>query len=217
MEPADAGEEQHRGERGRVHQRRPEVGLQEHEHHRRGREPDRCRDRAQPADPVLLLDEVAGDRNDEERLAELGRLELERPELDPALRPADGLREDEDEDHQRDRAAVDDAPVAPVERWRGEDRDHEPGSADRGRDRLSRDEVARVAWNVESGDAGDRPQAVADERGDREQQHEVEPSDEGRDIDRVARPERDPLATGVDDHRSATTFSPSPRGSGSRP
>ena len=66
-------------------------------------------------------------------------------------------------------------------------------------------QVARVAGDVESGDAGDGPKAVAHERRDRQQQHEVETPNERRDIDRVARPERDPLATGVDDHQSVFT------------
>ena len=79
---------------------------------------------------AVALDEEAGDREHEERLPELRRLELERAELDPALRAADRLGEREDDDHERDRAAVDDAPVAPVDGRRDRDREDEPDAAE---------------------------------------------------------------------------------------
>ena len=58
---------------------------------------------------------------------------VEQAEVDPALRAADGLGEPEDDHHEADRDAVDDAPVAPVEARRDRDRDDEPDAAERRR------------------------------------------------------------------------------------
>ena len=94
--------------------------------------------------------------------------------------------------------------MAPVEARRDRDRDDEPDAAERRGDRLARDVVARIAGDVEAGDAGHRPQPVADERGRGEEEHEVEPAHERGEVDRVAA-ERDSLASGVDDHQSVLT------------
>jgi hypothetical protein len=204
VQPPHTRDEEHRGERGDVDQRRAQVGLQEHEQHRGHAERDRGRDRRQPTEFALTLDQEPGDREDEQHLPELGRLELDRPDVDPPLRAAHGLREDEDEDHQADRAEVDRPPATAVERGRDHRCDHEPGAPDGGGNGLTHDEVVRFARDVEPRDAGHRPQPVADERARGEEQHDVEPSDEGGEVDRVAA-ERDPLASGVDDHQSVFT------------
>ena len=86
-------EEQHGGEGGAVDERGAEVGLKEDEADRHEPEPDRARDRADLTDATASLDEEAGDRKDEEELAELRGLELERAEVDPALRAAHRLGE----------------------------------------------------------------------------------------------------------------------------
>ena len=171
-----------------------------------------------PEEPELpmALGEEAGDREDEQELPELGRLELERADVDPALRAAHRLRERVDDHHQRERGSVDDAPVTPVQRRRDRDRDDEPDRAERGRDRLPHDEVVRVARDVEARDPCDRPEPVADEGAGREQEDEIEPADERAEVDGVARAQRDPLASGVDDHRAFLISRSSP-GSGSRP
>ena len=163
------GEEQHRRQRCRVDEGSAEVGLEEDEAHRHEAETDRRRDGAELADPAPPLHQEAGDRQHEEQLAELGRLELERAEVDPSLRPAHRLGEDEHEHHHADRAAVQNPPVPLVDRRRHDDRDEHPGAAEGDRDRLARDEVARIAEDVEPRDAADRPEPVADERRDREQ------------------------------------------------
>ena len=116
MQPANTRDEQHRGERGRVDEGRAEVGLEEDEEHRGRAERDRVRHGPHASELALTLDEEARDREHEEHLAELGRLELDRPQLDPALRAADRLREGENEDHAADREHVDDAPVTAIQR-----------------------------------------------------------------------------------------------------
>ena len=110
----------------------------------------------------------------------------------------------EDEHHEADRDAVDDPPVAPVQARRDRDRDDQADAAERGGDRLARDEVARIAGHVEARDARDRPQPVGDERPGREQQHEIEPPHQRGEVHRVAA-ERNSLASGVDDHQSVLT------------
>ena len=206
MQPAHAGEEEHGGERGPVDEGGPEVGLEEDEPHRHEAEADRGRDGPELTDPTASLDEEAGDRQHEEQLAELGRLELERPEVDPALRAAHRLGEDEDEDHHADRAAVEEPPVALVDRRRDQDRDEHAGDADRGGDRLPRHEVVRIARDVESRDPRDRPEAVADEGRDGEQQQPVEPPQDCADVEDAERrrPERRRAVTRVGDQSTFT-------------
>ena len=128
----------------------------------------------QRVDPPDALDEESGDREDEEDLAELRGLELDEAEVDPALRAADRLGGDEDDDHQRERRAVDELPVPACEIDRDHGGDDEPGDADRGGDSLTDDEVALVSGHVEARDARDDPEPVADERRCRREQNPVE-------------------------------------------
>src|SRR5205823_1633139 len=79
-----------RGERGAVDERRPEVGLHEDEEDRDERETEREERRPRLADPPRALGEEAGQREDEEQLPELGGLEAEEAEVDPALRASGG-------------------------------------------------------------------------------------------------------------------------------
>ena len=99
--PADADEEQRGQERRAVHERRPQVRLQEHEQDRDDAEADRGEDRAPARHAPGALDEEARDREDEEHLAELRGLELDDAEVEPALRAADRLGGEEHEHHQR--------------------------------------------------------------------------------------------------------------------
>ena len=133
----------------------------------------------QRVDPPGAVDEEAGDREHEEHLAELGRLELDDAEVDPALRAADRLRGDEDDEHQRERRRRRRASSAGARGRSGSSaRDHEPGDADAGGDRLAHDEVVLVPGNVEARDPGDDPEPVADERRGGEQQDPVEAAQE---------------------------------------
>ena len=206
MEPAHAGEEQHRGERRAVDERGAEVGLEEDEGQRHETEAEGGQDRAEPRDPAAALDEEAGDREHEERLAELGGLELERPDVDPPLRAAHGLREHEDEQHEPDGGAVQRPPVALVDGGRDEDRDHHAGEADAGGDRLPGHVVVGVAGDVEAGDPADRPQPVGHERARGEEQQPVEPAHDRPDVEEAdgRRAKRRGPVTGLDDQSTFT-------------
>ena len=161
---------------------------------------------AELADAASALDQEARDREHEEQLSELGRLELERAEVDPALRAAHRLGEHEDEEHDPDRAAVEEAPVTLIDRGRDQDRHDHRDAAERDRDRLARDEVVGVPGHVEPGDAADRPEPVADERHDGEQEQLVEPADDQADVEDAEgrRPERCGAVSGVGDQSTFT-------------
>ena len=131
--------------------------------------------------------EEAGQREDEEELAELGGLELERPEVDPPLRAARLLREQEDEDHQDDRAPVDRALGATVAIGIDRERDEQRHDAHADRDRLAEHEVALVPLDVVAGDPRDRPEAVGDEGADGSDEQPVEPAHVGEDVDALLR------------------------------
>ena len=207
VQPPHPGQEQHRRQRCRVDEGSTEVGLEKDEAHRHETETDRRRDGAELADPAPPLHEEAGDRQHEEQLAELRRLELERAEIDPSLRPAHRLGKDEDEHHHPDRAAVQNPPVPLVDRRRHDDRDEHPGDAEGDRDRLARDEVVRIAEDVEPRDACDRPEPVADERRDREKQQPVEPPQDRGDVEGAerGRPEQRGTGSSVDDQSTFTS------------
>src|SRR3954452_3837762 len=78
VRPPHAGDEQDRRERGDIDHRRPDVRLDEDEKGGDGGEPDRAERRPPVGEPLRPLREEAGEREDEEDLAELGRLEPER-------------------------------------------------------------------------------------------------------------------------------------------
>ena len=90
----DAGDEQHRRERGRVDERRADVRLDEDEQRSaRARARSPASTRPQLADPPRAVGEEAGEGEHEQQLPELGRLELEEADVDPALRAARRLGE----------------------------------------------------------------------------------------------------------------------------
>ena len=165
---------------------------------RRDRLPARCR----PYSP----DDEAPDREHEEHLAELGRLELDDAEIEPALRSAHGLGGNVDDDHQRERRRVDELPGPAPDVDRDDGRDDEPDRSDRCCKALPDDEVVLVAGNVEARDAGDDPEAVADEAGGGSHEDPVEAAQE-RDQRRLGttRGGSDPRAAGDLDHQSVST------------
>ena len=202
--PRRPADEEHRAERGEVDERRAEVGLGEHEHDRQQAEPDHAQRRPDLVQPPRPLGDEAGEREDEEQLPELRRLEGEEADVDPARRAAGGAAEDEHDRDQSDGADEDRAPVAPVEVGIDERRDDERDAADGRVDDLPVEVVARVAGDVEPRHAGDPPEPDGDEPGDAGEQHPVEraeDADEGRALGApVAQP--CPLGSGVLEHQS---------------
>ena len=178
LPPAEADEEQHGEERRRVHERRAEIGLHEHEEDRSRTEPDDREDRLPAGGRPDAVDGEAGESEHEEDLPELRRLELDDAEVEPALRASDGLRRDEDDDHQSECRAVHELPVAAPEVDRDHGGDEKPDHADRGRESLTNHEVLLVTRDVEARDAPDDPQAVADEPRCRGEQDPVEAPEE---------------------------------------
>ena len=181
LPPAEPDEEQDREERRRVDERRPEVGLHEHEQDRQRAEPDHREDRPPlrgRADPV---DDETGDGEHEQHLSELGRLELDHAEVEPALGAADRLGRDEDDDHERQGRRVDELPVPAPDVERDERHGHEPDRADGSGERLPEDEVPLVARDVEARDPRDHPEPVAHECGSRRHEDPVEAAQEADD------------------------------------
>ena len=152
---------------------------------------------------MALVGDERREEEDEEHLAELGGLELEEAEVDPAPRAADDRPGQEDEHHEAHGPDEERLLRAPEEgRVDEEQRDH-PDSAERHEDHLPRNEVLLVAGDVVLRDPCDRPEADADQRRDGAEQDPVEPADErrrfvaretgttapggrvGRDVDRV--------------------------------
>ncbi len=84
MRPAHAGHEQHGGERGGVHERRADVRLDEHENDRRQPVAERLQRYAGICDRARALGEEAREGEHEQDLAELGGLEGEEADVDPA-------------------------------------------------------------------------------------------------------------------------------------
>ena len=127
LRPARPGDEERRAEDRGVHDRRPEVGLQEDEQHRHRREPDRRSRRLPIVDPLASLGEERGEEQDEQELAELGRLEAEGADVDPAARVPDARPEDRGQHEHEEEQAVDEPVVLPPEAGVDErDSDH-PG------------------------------------------------------------------------------------------
>ena len=92
------------------HEHRAEVVLGVHDRHHRAREPERDREppRVEIA-PVLVA--VARDRDDQRDLGDLGRLELERPDLEPRLGTLVVAADDEHGEEQRQDGEVRRAPT----------------------------------------------------------------------------------------------------------
>ena len=97
---ADAQPEEHRGEDRQQHQRGAEVGLTHHQHERHPDEdarPDQGRARE---GPTPARGQRPRQREHEDQLEELGGLEGERPQMDPAARARDGPAQDEHGEEQ---------------------------------------------------------------------------------------------------------------------
>ena len=204
VRPARAGREEHRAQRRAVDERRPQVGLHEDEQHRPGGEHDRGDDGAQLVDSPAALGEEAGQGEHDEHLAELGRLEAERAEVEPAPRVPRHPAGQEHEQHHAAQRAVQHAPVPPVQIRVDEHEGDQTDAADRRVDALAEHVVVRVAGDVVPRDPGDRPEPVAERRGDRGEQHPVEPADRGADRRAVVAPVRDAAGALVEglDHQS---------------
>ena len=185
--PADPRDEEARDERGAVDERRAEVGLLEDERDRDRREPERLQHDARVVQPPDAVGEEAREREHEQQLPELGRLELERPDLDPALRAARGVGEREDEQHPDERQSVDPFLRAAVVVGVDREGEQEAGEAEADRDRLTDDVVVLVALDVEARDPGHGPEPVRDDRPDGEQEDPVEPAQEAEDVEVLAR------------------------------
>ena len=83
-QPARSRDEEHGGERGAVDERGAEVRLDEDERDRQRGERDGAEHRPGLVDPLPALGEEAREREDEQQLSELRRLEAERAEVEPA-------------------------------------------------------------------------------------------------------------------------------------
>ena len=197
MRPGRARHEQHRSDCCAVHERTAEVGLQEHEEDRDRSEADRSGGGPNLAQPSRALRQESGQREDEQHLPELGRLEAEEAEVEPALRAADRPCEQ----HERDdggRASEDQAPPRPID-LRIDDQGHDqPDGADQREDDLSGQVIPRVPGDVVVRDYLDRPEAVPDHGADRADEDPVQAPHERRDVGRFA-PARAGCGPGVGD------------------
>jgi hypothetical protein len=186
LPPRDSGDEEHGRERRRVDERRTEVGLGEDEQDRDQAEPDDLEGRSPRVEGALPLDEHPRNREHEQKLSELRRLEGEEPEADPARRPARRMPDQQDAGDHRGSADEDRSPVAAVEiridQRRGDERD----SPDARIEDLAVQVVARVARERELRDAGDTPEPDHHERRHAEEQNPVEGADDREQMRRVA-------------------------------
>ena len=208
MHPACPGEEEDARERRRVDHRGAEVGLEEDEQDRPGREADRRKHRAAVADPLRPVGQQPCEEEDEQQLPELRGLELEETEVQPALRPAGDCTGEQHDHHQPERSAVDRLSMPPVVLRVDEDRCNEHQRAEPRVDALPEDVVVRVAGHVVSGDPGDRPEAEGDQRTGRRKQDPVEPADDRGDLDLLVAAAPQPARPGVD---GLNHSSPAPR------
>ena len=187
--------------REQPHERAAEVRLQEHEEDGHQTEPDGCSRRARLLQALAAFGQEARECEHEEHLAELGRLEPEEAEVEPALRAPDRTREEDDRDQER-HAPEDHAPAGAVELGVDEHHGHEAEHADRRVDGLAREVVVRVAGDVVTRDVRDRPEAVPDQQPDGSDQDPVEPADERRDVGTFAPARARGRPGGVVDHQS---------------
>ena len=169
--PRGPAEEERAQDDGRVDQRRAEVGLFEDQRHERRGEPDHAQRRPPLRQPVPALGDEPREHDDEDDLPELGRLEVEEADLDPAPRAAHLLGQDEHGEEQDDDGAVERPADTAVHvrvdgRGRGEEHD-----ADDDVDRLPEGVVAGVARNVVLRHGLEHPEPVGEQAaGGREQQ-----------------------------------------------
>src|SRR6266850_6352559 len=152
--PAQPGEEQEDDRQQDVDRRRAEVGLQV-DQKRELADHDRARD--DRADDVVDLGLLARheirEKQDERQLADLGRLDLQRPQDDPAVHLVRAVRgQGDDQEHgAREDAEVDERPLQEAAVVHVHRRDH-AADADGGRDRLLHQEQMRVPEALQGDD-----------------------------------------------------------------
>ena len=175
------GDPHHHDEQGEEQQRRAEVALADH--HDDGEAPGQ-QDRQQVArlgqaqrtdapralgDQLAVLGQVAGEEDGQQQLGELAGLEVDRPEADPDLRPADPEAEPGHErQQQQDDADEQEAPAVAGEVGRpldDDERGDEPGDGD--------DAPRRLQAGQAVVEAGDHHVADAVEQGGERQQRAV--------------------------------------------
>ena len=108
----------------------PRSGCDEDEHDRHAPSPSVRSVVLTSAGAARALGDEAGDREDAEELAELGGLEREEADVDPAGRAACRAAEDEDDGDQADGRREDRAPVAAVDVRVDDHRDDQREAAD---------------------------------------------------------------------------------------
>src|SRR5579859_245870 len=203
MLPRRTRHEQHRSQRRHIDECRAEVGLREDERHRKEAEPDDAHGRVPRTDRPLALGEHAGEREDEEELPELRRLEGEEAEADPARRATRRVADQEDERDHRRRADEDRAPVAAVQIRIDKRRDHEGHSSGGRVEDLAVEVVGRVVRHRELRHPGDTPEADEHERAHARQEDPVDgahDAEEMRSLALVAQTRS--LRSGVLEHQS---------------
>ena len=196
MRPAHARDEERRREHGAEDERGADVRLHEHEQDGTGGEQDRPQRHREAPDLLRTVGEVAREEERDQHLAELGRLEAEEAEIDPAPRAARHRAGGEDEGHHGKQADIDDAREAPVDLRVDEDRNCHQDEADPGVQPLTR---GGAAARVELRDPVDRPEPVGDRGEHGREQQQVEPANDlehARAVAGTARPQA--AGAGVD-------------------
>ena len=198
MHPARTAQEEHARQSSRVDHRRSEVRLHEDEEDRGRRQADCGEHRPAIADPLRTVSQQTGEEEDEEHLAELGGLELEETEVEPALRAARDGSGEQNERHQSEHHGVDLLSITAVVLGVDEDGHDEHEHPERGIDALPDDVVVRVSCHVVPRDAGDRPEPVGNEPARCGEQDPVEAPNEGGGLDGLAAPAAEAARPGVD-------------------
>ncbi len=118
------------------------------------------------------------EREDEEHLAELGRLEGERAEGDPAPGAVCGRADGENDAEQSAEAEVDHAPEPAVDRGVDQERRDEQDAAGADVEQLA---AGGAPARVVAGDPADRPDPVGDDPDRGGEENEVDPADRADD------------------------------------
>src|ERR1700733_389158 len=166
--------EVHHGEGGdREHHRGAEVRLQENEG-RRGQSQAEISDRALPRRaPPGAVDDEPGERQHEQELAELGRLEAEEGEFERARRAAGGEAEDEDQGDAGTEEGVDPDPQLAEARIVDSGQQQHPDHSEDAVESLPVDVVVGTAGDVVGGRLTEREDAEGDQRHGRQGQRPV--------------------------------------------
>jgi hypothetical protein len=158
------------------------IRLLEDEDQRRHGQCDRRECRLPFIEPARPVCDEAGEEEDDQDLPELRGLEVEASELDPALRSADVVADDENDQEEKERDAIEHTAETPI--GVGVDRSGD-GERDRAEDHVDAlaDEVeVRLAGDVMARDVGEDPQTVGDDSADDGEQEIVEMAQEGADL-----------------------------------